>query len=234
MPAVLATGIALADAAGAQPPACPPGDAWPARMRLEYDVTASRGVLAVDGESVLVFERDGGGYRLSVDTKSPGLYSAQQTSRGTIETRTLRPVQYVERRGRRDPVTTSMDWDAQRVTFSAAPDALVTTRPGLQDRATLLLQLAWLQRAAPQAASLEVAVAGSRRTSVYRFVRKGRENLDLPAGAIEAARLDRADDERDRIEAWFGTGWCGLPVRVRYIDHKGGVIEHRLRAARLD
>jgi hypothetical protein len=42
------------------------------------------------------------------------------------------------------------------------------------------------------------------------------------------------DPDDDRIEVWLAPSLCWLPVRIRYSDHKGGVIDHRLRAAASD
>jgi hypothetical protein len=228
--------LLLGGAAHAQAPACPAANEWPAKLRIEYDVTASRGPLSISGDSVLVFERAGNAYTIGIDTDSAGLYHARQTSRGTIDTSGLRPAEYVEARGRRTPQTTTIDWAGKTMRCSAAPDASATPLTGLQDRASLLLQLAWHQRAASSsAATIEIPVAGSRRVTPYRFGRRGNEKVKVPVGTMDAVRLEReVDDEHDKIEAWFGPGWCGLPVRIRYIDKNGGVIDHRLRAARID
>lgn len=235
--ALLGGVFALGGAAHAQtPPTCPAANQWPAKLRIEYDVTASRGPFSISGESVLLFERTGNTYTIGIDTDSAGLYHARQTSRGSIGASGLRPVEYVEARGKRTPQTTTIDWDAKAMRFSAAPDASATPVPGLQDRASLLLQLAWHQRVASNtAATIELPVASSRRVTPYRFGRHGSETLKVPVGTVDAVRLEReVDEEHDRIEAWFGPGWCGLPVRIRYTDKNGGVIDHRLRAARID
>jgi len=217
-----------------EPPTCPAGTEWPLKMRLEYDVTASRGPLSINGASVLTFERNGSAYSIAVNTDSAVIYHARQTSRGTIDGLGLKPAEFVEVRGGRTPQTTSFDWNAKSVLFSAAPDTPGATLPGLQDRASLLLQLAWRQRTASAESSFEVPVAGARRVGPYRFVMHGVETVKVPVGAIEAVRIERAGDEQDRLAAWFATGWCGLPVRIRFTDRNGGVIDHRLRAARID
>jgi hypothetical protein len=224
----------IAPLAFAEAPACPRGDEWPTTIRLEYDVTASRGPLSLNGDSVLLFERHGTSYTITIETTAAAFYHARQTSRGTIEPGGLRPTEYVESRTRRPTQTTTFDWKANRVLFSAAPDASAQTQPGLQDRASLLLHLAWRQRSHIDPA-IEVPVSGSRRVSLYRFKRDGSEKVKVPVGEIETVRVERpGDDDHDRIEAWLGKGWCGLPVRIRYTDRHGGVIDHRMRSARID
>jgi len=231
--AVALPGIA-AGAVQAEPPTCPAGNEWPSKMRLDYDVTASRGPLSISGDSVLTFERNGPAYSIVINTDSAFIYHARQTSSGTIDALGLKPVEYVETRGSRTPQTTSFDWNAKSVVFSTAPDSPGTTQPGLQDRASLLLQLTWHHKGPGAESSFEVPVAGARRVGPYRFVTHGVETVKVPVGAIEAVRIERVDDEHDRVAAWFAAGWCGLPVRIRYTDRNGGVIDHRLRAARIN
>lgn len=226
----LAFGLPLA----AAQPVCPPAD-WPARLRLHYEVTASRAALSIGGTGSIGFERDGAAYRLNAEIEAVGLYRARQESRGTIDALGLKPAEYVEVRGGRPPLATRFDWAAGRVEFSAAPGTSAPTRPGMQDRASLVLQLAWRWRAKPDAAVYEVWVAGARRVAAFRFERRGRERLSLPAGAIDAVLLLRpGDEDSDRIEVWYAPEWCGLPVRLRYTDRHGGTIDHRLRAVKIE
>ena len=231
-------GLALAwvvSTAVAQPVQCPAPKQWPSALRIEYDVTASRGPFSINGESVLAFERQGATYTITADTNSAAIYHARQTSRGIVEAGGLRPDEYVETRGKRAPAITTFDWAAGRVSFSVAPDTTAEARPGLQDRATLPLQLAWMQRAAPSAASLEVPLTGSRSVGIARFVRQSVEKVAVPVGTVEGVRFERlSDHDNDRIEAWFSADWCGLPVRIRYTDKKGGMIDHRMRAVRIE
>jgi len=225
----------LAATARAQAPACPSGGEWPGKLRLEYEVTASRGPFSISGESVLAFERSGTAYTIAVDTDAAMLFHARQTSRGTIDASGLRPSEFVETRGSRTPQTASFDWNAKVVQFSAAPDSLAPTQAGLQDRVSLLLQLALHERAAKAEGPIEIPVAGARRIGPYKLERRGLETVKVPVGTVEAVRIERAmTDDQDRLEAWFAASWCGLPVRIRYTDRKGGVIDHRMRAARIE
>jgi hypothetical protein len=228
--------MSIAASARAQAPTCPKQGEWPAKLRLEYDVTASRGPFSINGESILAFERNGRSYSVTVDTKSSVIYHANQTSRGTLDASGLRPLEFAESRGSRTPQTTTFDWDAKLVHFSAAPDTPAPTEAGLQDRVSVLLQLALQLRPAAREGPLEIPVAGARRVGPYRFARRGVEAVKVPVGTIEALHLERTPEEgdKDRLEAWFAAGWCGLPVRLRFTDRNGSVIDERLRAARID
>ncbi|HUL67005.1 MAG TPA: DUF3108 domain-containing protein [Burkholderiaceae bacterium] len=234
--AIAALLLLLAASARAQSLTCPKPGEWPAKLRLEYDVTASRGPFSINGESILAFERNGSAYSVTVDTESALIYHARQTSRGTIDASGLRPLEFVETRGSRTPQTAKFDWDAKLVHFSAAADSPAPTEPGLQDRVSVLLQLALQVRPAAREGPLEIPVAGARRVGPYRFAKRGAETVKVPIGTMEALHLERTPEEgdKDRLEAWFAAGWCGLPVRLRFTDRNGSVVDERLRAARID
>jgi len=237
---LVVVGLSVAWSAGraqaqTPPPECRPAKEWPARLRLEYAVTASRGPFSISGQSVLLFQRTGTAYSIDVNTDAVALYHARQTSRGTIEAAGLRPDEYIEDRTNRATQTTRFDWNGGTVAFSVAADTPGQVEPGLQDRASLLLQLTYLSRLNPATPSFEIPVAGARRVSTDKFTRRGAETLRMPIGNVESIRVEREGDaDQDRLEAWFANGWCGLPVRIRYTDHKGGVIDHRLRAASIE
>ena len=222
--------LAVAVTTHAQTPTCPSKDEWPAKLRLDYDVTASRGPFSLSGDSILTFERTGKDYSITVNTDAAAFFHARQTSRGTIEAGGLQPIEYVETRTARSAQTTTFDWNAKLVHFSIAPDSPSPTEPGLQDRVSLLVQLAFPLHAATAEGPLEIPVAGARRVGPYRLLRLGVEALKVSVGTVEAAHFERAED-RDRLEAWFAESWCGLPIRLRFTDKNGGVIDHRMRGA---
>jgi len=124
------------------------------------------------------------------------------------------------------------------VNFSANAGQPALAPPDLQDRLSLLVQAGQLLRLALEGAppaAIEIPVAGARRISTYRLVLRGAETLDLPAGRIETWKLERPrDNEHDGLEAWVAPSLCWLPVRLRFTDERGTVIENRLRAARFD
>jgi hypothetical protein len=211
--------------------------AWPRPFRLEFEATATRSLFAISGESDLALTRDGHDYRLVSETNAVGLYHARQTSRGTIGAAGLVPFEYSERRGRRPQVTTTLDWRARRVTFTATEDT-AETRPQMQDRLSLLLELGLKLRRKPSARFIEMPVAGVRNTSIYRFELREREPIDVPAGRFDTVRLERpadqpGNDRHDRLEIWLAPALCDLPVRVRYADDRGMVIDQQLKAANL-
>ncbi len=212
---------------------CTAQQPWPARFTLEYTVVASRSGLSLEGENELEFRNDGGRYTLNSSTRSV-LYKARQDSRGTVQGRALKPGEYVEQNQRRDATTTTIDWPAGTVRFSAAPNAPGQVAPLLQDRLSMLLQLG--ERVQHQRdGDVVLPVAGTRSVAEYRFERRGKESVELPAGTFDTVRLQRRDLARNEsIDVWLAPGTCWLPVKLRYTDDRGYVVENLLRRAAFD
>ena len=205
----------------------------PVPFTAHYAVHASRGLLALDGDATVRFARSGNDYTLTSSMNAAGLLSSRQESRGALSDAGLVPVRYSETASRRATMSLSIDWRERRVTFADGTEA--SAKAALQDRASLMVQLALAARAQPQAQMLEFQVAGLRRISTYKFVRRGSERLELPAGTIDAERFERIDEhEDDHFDVWLAPAHCGFPVRIRLRDHRGHDIDQRLRELRYD
>lgn len=199
-------------------------------VRLEYDVTASRSVLSLSGDAVVVFARRGDAYEMESRQRALGIVEARQTSVGTVGRHGLVPRRFTQQSSRRPARGVEFDWAAQRVTFTQSGES-APTRPQMQDRLSILLQIGWRQRAEPGAAAIELPVAGQRGASTYVFAAHGAEAVTVPAGRFEALRYERhrgAGD--DALEVWLAPALCSLPVRLRFTDDNGLVVEQRLRA----
>jgi hypothetical protein len=101
----------------------------------------------------------------------------------------------------------------------------------MQDRLSLLVQLAWRSRSDPGASTLEIPVAGQRSSSTYVFVAREAEAVASLAGRFDAVKFERLQQGgNDLLEVWLAPGLCSLPVRLRFSDDRGTVIEQTLRA----
>jgi hypothetical protein len=231
--AAFSAGLAAAmPAAGGAELACGANPPLTLPVRLEYGVTATRAAISLSGEGAVVFQRRGDAYAMDSSLQSIGILEARQSSAGTVGRDGLVPRTFTQRSSRQPPRSADFDWAGQRVTFSQT-GASAPTRPQMQDRLSLLMQLAWRHRADPLARTIELPVAGQRGTSDYVFRVHGMETLALPAGRFDAVRLERhKEDGDDSLEVWLAPGLCSLPVRLRFTDDKGLVIEQRLRAVR--
>jgi len=201
-------------------------------VRLEYAVTATRAPISLSGQGVVVFQRQGDAYTMESTLQAVGIFEAQQTSSGSVRRDGLVPRSFTQRSSRRPLLSVDFDWAAQQVTFSQT-GASAPTRPQMQDRLSLLLQLGWRHRNDADTRRLELAVAGHRSASSYVFSEQGTETLTLPAGRFETVRFERhKKDGEDSLQVWLAPSLCSLPVRLRFTDDKGLVIEQRLSAVR--
>ncbi len=210
-------------ACGANPPLSAP-------VRLEYAVTATRAVLSLAGDGVFEYRREGGAYTIESSVSASGIFEAQQSSAGTIGAEGLVPRTFVQRSSRRQPRSIDFDWAARSVTFSHT-GTTEATQPQMQDRLSMMLQLGWRQRAQPRAPSFELPVAGPRHVATFVFNSRGAETVSVPAGRFDTVRFERYKEASDdELVVWLAPALCSLPVRLRFTDDKGLVIEQRLRA----
>lgn len=209
---------------------CGEGAPLAASLQLDYAVVASRGVLSLSGDGTIDFRRSGANYALQARLQAFGIFEAQQRSTGSVGAHGLLPQSYQQRTNRRAPRQATFDWSAGQVSFSAN-GARAPTEPQMQDRLSLLLQLAWRVRGEPKLREVRLPVAGHTRTSTYVFRALGGETLTVPAGRFETLKFERhKDDHDDSLEVWLAPALCSLPVRVRFADDNGLVIDQQLRA----
>lgn len=222
--ALPATGAAELDCAADAPLA--------ASVRLEYAVTATRSVLSLAGDGVFEYRRQGDSYTIDSSVTAVGIFESQQSSSGSVRPEGLVPRRFTLRSSRREPRSIDFDWAARRVSFSHT-GVSEPTRPRMQDRLSLMMQLAWRHRTEPRVTEFELPVAGPRHVATYVFRSHGAETLTVPAGRFEAVKFERhKETSEDELEVWLAPALCSLPVRLRFTDDKGLVIEQRLSAVR--
>jgi hypothetical protein len=231
--AVLSAGlIAVMPLAAGAETACGPNAPLGQAVTLEYGVTATRAVLSLSGEGMVAYRRKGDSYTMESLLQAAGIIEARQSSVGTVSREGLVPRTFTQRSSSRPPRSAEFDWAAQRVTFGQSGTS-APTRPQMQDRLSLLMQLPWRHRADPRATIIELPVAGQGGTSTYTFKAQGSATLFLPAGRFDTVKFERHKQDGDEaLEVWLAPDLCSLPVRLRFVDDKGLVIEQQLRAVR--
>lgn len=221
-------------------PTCGVGQ-LPAHLEIAYDAHAQRGRwFSLAGEVRLLWQREGDArYTLASLLTSAGMQWLAQRSEGLIVSHMppadevwLRPQRYSEQRAWRQAQHTQIDWAAGTVVLEDSVQA--STQPGMQDRISALMQLSLRFRQQPDAPAIEFAVASRSRVARYRFARHESGSIKLPMGEVEAVRFERVDDDGDAIEVWLAPAHCALPVRVRWRDHKGYVVEQWARSLKME
>jgi len=211
---------------------CPEKGPLAMSVQLDYTITASRSILSIQGDGRVVYRRRDEAYAMESSVQALGLFEAHQSSVGVVGAAGLVPRKFTQRTSRRPQRDVTFDWAANRVLFSENEKS-AATRPQMQDRLSLVMQLAWRQRAEPQAREIVLPVAGLKGDADYLFSGGVREAVTVPAGRFEAVKFERErSGGESTLEIWLAPAVCSLPVRLRYSDENGVVIDQQLKGLR--
>lgn len=213
----IAIGLSLCSAVQAAPPA---------RVEIAYEVLHNGDAIA---DVTQVLEHDGVNYRLTERGKGRGIYAlageAQRSSRGTIAADGLRPLEFEDVRGRREPARASFDWAKKMLTLQFRNGPQSRPLPAhAQDRLSFLFAFAFR---APGKQPTEFNVVDGKGVVEYVFENAGRERIRIPAGEFDALRLvKRKDSPADRgSEIWVDPLRSYLPLRVLVVQKDGTRID---------
>jgi len=203
--------------------------AWPSAV-LHYEVAVQARGVALAGTATLDWQQDGSRYDARLALAAPGLRPRVQESSGAIGPAGLVPERFSDRS--RGEQATHFDPAAGRVVFSNnQPEAGWV--PGMQDRLSVVLQLAMLAAAHPERFSpgTEVAIptATTREAGEWVFRVLGEEDLQLPGASVRALRLERLPRREfdQKVELWLAPGLAYAPVRLRLTNPDGGWVDQR-------
>jgi hypothetical protein len=218
--------------AAAAPPATPLAasiTAWPSAV-LHYAVTVRGRGLTLEGAARLQWQQDGERYEAQLAVSAPGRRERVQQSTGALTQAGLVPERFSDRS--RGEQAAHFDPAGGRVVFSNNQPAADWVA-GMQDRLSVVLQLALLAAAQPArfTAGTQVAIptATTREADAWIFRVQGEEDLDLPGGTVRALKLERPPRREfdQRVELWLAPGLAYAPVRLRLTNPDGGGVDQR-------
>lgn len=219
-----------------KPTPAPVPIALAAPMRLEFAVHARVRGQALLGQSEWTWLHDGQQYQARVEVSGLPSGARVQSSVGKIGAEGLRPERYADKA--RTERAAHFERDQGQVIFSANRPA-ATLADGMQDRLSVVFQLAGLLAAAPGRYTvgtvLELPVATPREALTWRFNVADDELLELPAGALQARRLTRIPQREyePTLDLWFGVAQGFQPVRMRVTQANGDFVDQLLQASAL-
>lgn len=197
---------------------------WPPSTRLTYVMTGNyRG--EVQGSATVEWIRVGLRYQVHMEAIVGASFAPLLVRRASSEgelgdsglvPRRFEAEQRVAFRSRR----WAMSFDGQRVSLPEGREA--PSLPGVQDEASLFVQLTWLFTTQPQTLeagrSIEVPLALPRRVEVWKYDVIGPVTLQLPFGEVSTvhvkpSRLIKSTTDL-LAEMWFAPGLQYLPVRI--------------------
>jgi hypothetical protein len=206
---------------------------FPKVGRFVSDTIYRKGILEVRGNTTIEWRIGNDAYEAtSVTLDADGRRLLTLESRGAVRPAVgIAPERYVEQRLERAKQAVNFQWDARKVTFSAASSEY-PLNDGVQDQLSFMAQLALLAQAFPDrfqpGMPVAMELAGTRNVRVYEFRVIGWETLNLATGALETLKIERVivPGARDaRIALWLAPSLRWLPARTRTVLPNDDIIE---------
>ncbi len=207
--------------------ALPAAAAPPSRVELTFAIMM--GDLRI-AETREVFEHDGKRYQVTSETTPRGIAAllindVRRASRGAVTATGLRPDLFEETGRRGGARTAKFDWVAGTLTLAHGDAArTVALPPGALDQASLAYAIAFQ---GVTNAGFNVQVTDGRGLKQYRYREVEGETLKTALGEIRTRRFERVRDpgEKRGFEFWLATDRHLLPVKLRYIEKNGEVLD---------
>ncbi|MCM1128603.1 MAG: DUF3108 domain-containing protein [Alistipes senegalensis] len=208
-----------APTAGAAPALSPPPP-----VTLEYVVRVKYAAMSIGGRSSIQWVPAGNAYTVKTAARCNMLGPILDTaSEGSIGPSGLRPALFTEKRRNRDETRTLFDWKNKTLTFSASQRTL-PLEEGVQDRASVVWQLASLANAHPEklaeGQTLTFMVSGKNSIDRWDFTVGETSSLLTPAGDIQTVYLMRQDKKGKTTEVWLAPNLNWYPVKLIFSDNK--------------
>ena len=234
VPAVAAAPAETSEPAAAQPPA----STFPRRARLGFKLTlGDRGVLI--GNAVQTWQSDGKTYRIESHSTSAGLVALfktvklSQSSEGVLDDGGLKPRLFRTERDGRVTEEASFNWEAGQLTLKNGDKIReLPLTPGAQDVLSLFYQSALTWRGD---ATIATNVATGKSFNTYQLTLVGEEWLPTRLGRLATVHLKRITSAgEDGVDIWLGRDLAWLPVRIRFADRKGDIIDQLVDDIEID
>jgi Protein of unknown function (DUF3108) len=197
----------------------------PPPFTLHYSV--QRGLLS--GTATLRWQLADGRFEVALDTRAFNTQALSWTSKGNLDAHGVAPERYTEGRRGREQRAVNFQREAGLVTFSG-PQQQYPVVPGMQDRASWMLQLSAIVAANPTLAQLGgqvpmMVVSPRGEAEVWVFTVVDVADLTLPGGVVPAALHLRREPRRPfdaQTDVWLDPARHHLPVRMRLLVRPTG------------
>ena len=208
----------------------------PPTADLAYAIKARHSGLTLDGSALVKWLAANGKYQISVESHATLLGKIQSSSsKGAIDGYGLAPVTATEKRFRKSPTTLTFNRDAGTLTFSAS-EVRYPLKGGEQDRASIVWQLVGNARAAAKkfniGSSWPYFVAGRTEADIWNFKVGKTEKIATLMGTVDAikvARLLPPGSREQQLDIWLAPSLEWYPVKIRFSEPDGEVIEQVLQ-----
>jgi hypothetical protein len=207
----------------------------PPSADLIYSIKARQKGFSLSGDATINWRVDNSKYSLRIETRAMVLGTIlENRSEGLIDSFGIAPTQFVEKRIRKDPVTTTFDRGGKGITFSESK-LVYPLKGGEQDRSSVTWQLVSVARAAPDkftpGSEWTFFVAGRRDAEPWTFKVVKTETIRTGLGQVEAlhfVKLPPPDSKDQAIDLWLAPAHEWYPVRLRFSDNDDEFVDQTL------
>jgi len=213
------------------------GPAWavqpPPRVQMDFDVNSGSMHL---GEGRDVLEHDGKQYSVVSESKTVGvaafLYkmNIRRESRGLVTKGGLRPLHFQEERTRKPKRAADFNWEAKQLKLTDGENVSTVALPDNSfDQTSFAYAFAFRS---PDEELPPVHLTDGRKLSDYKYQMVGKEKIKTLIGELETLHFQKvreADDKRG-FEVWLAVEHHYLPVKIRFIEKDGTVLDSTVTA----
>lgn len=161
------------------------------------------------------------------------------TSEGNLGTYGLSPIITTESRLARAATATHFNYEQNIVSFSASTKK-IPMEIGVQDKASVLMQLAAIGNADSQQLTigkeLSVQVAEEKEASIFQFTVVGEEEILSPLAretgklnTIHLVRPPKPGSYNSQLDIWFAPSLGWYPIQIRNTESNGTITTQKVR-----
>jgi hypothetical protein len=221
-------------------------DEHPAHMRpfnlppsaeLLYSISARQRGFTLSGDATLTWRQGDGKYTINTDSRVALLGKlTENRSQGMIDSFGLAPVEYYDKRFRKDAVTANFDREAKSISFSDGKQ-IYQIKGGEQDRVSISWQLIAVARAAKDkfkpGSDWHFFVVGPHDADPWTFRVIGREKVQAGAaiGSVDTVHVLREPPPGSKdqtLDIWLAPSLEWYPVKLRFVDNDRDYVEQTL------
>jgi hypothetical protein len=209
----------------------------PPSAELSYSISARQRGFTLSGDATLTWRQGDGKYAINTDSRVALLGKlTENRSQGTIDSFGLAPLEYYDKRFRKDPVTANFDRDARTISFSDGKQTY-QIKGGEQDRVSISWQLIAVARAAKAkfkpGSEWNFFVVGPRDADPWNFRVIGHEKVQAGAaiGTVDAVHVLREPPPGSKdqtLDIWLAPSLEWYPVKLRFVDNDRDYVEQTL------
>lgn len=200
----------------------------PQRVELDFVVEAN-GMDIGEGRDVL--EHDGKAYKIVSELKTVGVAAViykldiRREANGLVTPGGLQPLHFEEDRSRKAPKAVDFDWKARTIKLTDGDKVQTLPLPdNTYDQTSFAYAFAF--REWPDKMPT-IYLSDGRKLSDYEYRTLGKEKLKTPLGELETLHVQKVQDADDKrgFEVWLSLQHHHLPVRIRYVEKNGQVVD---------